>query len=66
MHYVQKYNRFEKRLRNISFNLSSCFRDVSVDGIVAVGEGRPLTRMVSFNNLNITISYRIKISFVNF
>ncbi|XP_034076079.1 40S ribosomal protein S11-like [Gymnodraco acuticeps] len=38
LHYIRKYNRFEKRHKNISVHLSPCFRDVSVGDNVTVGE----------------------------
>uniref|UniRef100_A0A8D2ZYN2 Small ribosomal subunit protein uS17 n=1 Tax=Scophthalmus maximus TaxID=52904 RepID=A0A8D2ZYN2_SCOMX len=44
LHYIRKYNRFEKRHKNISVHLSPCFRDVSVGDIVTVGECRPLSK----------------------
>ena len=30
LHYVKKYNRFQKRHKNMSVHMSPCFRDVSV------------------------------------
>merc|ERR1719378_836937 len=42
LHYIRKYNRFEKRHKNLSVHLSPCFRDVTVGDIVTVGECRPL------------------------
>ncbi|KAK2589229.1 hypothetical protein KPH14_002031 [Odynerus spinipes] len=30
LHYIRKYNRFEKRHRNMSVHLSPCFRDVEI------------------------------------
>ena len=40
LHYVKKYNRFEKRHRNMSVHLSPCFRDVTIGDVVTVGECR--------------------------
>ena len=40
LHYVKKYNRFEKRHKNISVHLSPCFRDTQVGDVVTVGECR--------------------------
>ena len=40
LHYVKKYNRFEKRHKNMSVHLSPCFRDVQVGDVVTVGECR--------------------------
>ena len=40
LHYVKKYNRFEKRHKNMSVHLSPCFRDVQVGDVLTVGECR--------------------------
>ncbi len=40
LHYVQKYNRFEKRHKNVSCHLSPAFRDVSPGDVAIVGECR--------------------------
>ena len=40
LHYVKKYNRFEKRHKNMSVHLSPCFRDTQVGDVVTVGECR--------------------------
>ena len=40
LHYVKKYNRFEKRHKNMSVHLSPCFRDVQPGDVVTVGECR--------------------------
>uniref|UniRef100_A0A1I8F4E9 Small ribosomal subunit protein uS17 n=1 Tax=Macrostomum lignano TaxID=282301 RepID=A0A1I8F4E9_9PLAT len=47
--FVQKYQRYEKRHKNMSVHLSPCFRDVELGDIVTVGECRPLSKTVSFN-----------------
>uniref|UniRef100_A0A8P0PP54 Small ribosomal subunit protein uS17 n=1 Tax=Canis lupus familiaris TaxID=9615 RepID=A0A8P0PP54_CANLF len=44
LHYIRKYNRFEKRHKNMSVHLSPCFRDVQIGDIVTVGECRPLSK----------------------
>ncbi|VVC98337.1 unnamed protein product [Leptidea sinapis] len=44
LHYLPKYNRFEKRYRNMSVHLSPCFRDVEMGDIVTIGECRPLSK----------------------
>ena len=54
LHYIKKYNRFEKRHKNLSVHLSPCFRDVGVGDIVTVGECRPLSKTVRFNVLKVT------------
>ena len=52
LHYVTKYNRFEKRHRNISVHCSPCFR-VKEGDIVEIGECRPLSKTVRFNVLKV-------------
>ncbi|KAJ3601404.1 hypothetical protein NHX12_032372 [Muraenolepis orangiensis] len=54
LHYIRKYNRFEKRHKNMSVHLSPAFRDVTVGDIVTVGEFRPLSKTVRFNVLKVT------------
>ena len=49
LHYIKKYNRFEKRHKNLSAHLSPCFRDVELGDIVVVGQCRPLSKTVRFN-----------------
>merc|ERR1712113_38184 len=51
--YVRKYNRYEKRHKNLSVHLSPCFRDVNVGDTVTVGECRPLSKTVSFNVIKV-------------
>ncbi|CAF1028510.1 unnamed protein product, partial [Didymodactylos carnosus] len=53
LHYVRKYNRFEKRHKNMSVHLSPCFRDVSIGDVVTIGECRPLSKTVRFNVLKV-------------
>ena len=50
-HYVKKYNRFEKRHRNIPVHISPCF-SVREGDIVTVGQCRPLSKTVRFNVLD--------------
>merc|ERR1712083_200117 len=66
LHYVKKYNRFEKRHKNVSIHLSPCFRDVQVGDIATVGECRPLSKTVKFNTLKITGASKVKKSFAKF
>lgn len=54
LHHVKKYNRFEKRHKNLSVHLSPCFRDVSVGDTVTVGQCRPLSKTVRFNVLKVS------------
>ena len=66
LHYVKKYNRFEKRHKNVSVHLSPCFRDVSVGDVATVGECRPLSKTVKFNTLKVTRGAGTKKSFKKF
>merc|ERR1711939_210587 len=52
LHYVKKYNRFEKRHKNVSAHCSPCFR-VNEGDIVTVGQCRPLCKTVRFNVLKV-------------
>ncbi|XP_034246542.1 40S ribosomal protein S11 [Thrips palmi] len=66
LHYVRKYNRFEKRHKNMSVHLSPCFRDVSIGDVVTVGECRPLSKTVRFNVLKVSKGAGSKKSFQKF
>merc|ERR1712223_668882 len=66
LHYVKKYNRFEKRHRNMSVHLSPCFRDVQVGDVATVGECRPLSKTVKFNTLKVTKGQASKKAFAKF
>ncbi|XP_071542787.1 small ribosomal subunit protein uS17 isoform X1 [Panulirus ornatus] len=66
LHYVKKYNRFEKRHRNMSVHLSPCFRDVKPGDIVTVGECRPLSKTVRFNVLKVSKAPGTKKQFQKF
>merc|ERR1712137_145638 len=50
LHYIRKYNRFEKRHRNISAHCSPALRVKEGDS-VTIGECRPLSKTVRFNVL---------------
>merc|ERR1712194_83547 len=52
LHFVKKYQRFEKRHRNIPVHCSPCFR-VKEGGIITVGQCRPLSKTVRFNVLKV-------------
>ncbi|MRB67754.1 30S ribosomal protein S17, partial [Bacillus thuringiensis] len=54
LHYLRKYNRFEKRHKNMSVHLSPCFRDVNLGDVAIVGECRPLSKTVRFNVIKVT------------
>ena len=50
LHYIKKYNRFEKRHKNTPIHVSPCFRVKPGDEILA-GQCRPLSKTVRFNML---------------
>lgn len=52
LHYIPKYNRYEKRHKNLAAHVSPAFR-VSEGDIVTVGQCRPLSKTVRFNVLRV-------------
>lgn len=66
LHYIRKYNRFEKRHKNMSVHLSPCFRDVHPGDVVTVGECRPLSKTVRFNVVKVAKSNSDKKGFSKF
>jgi len=48
LHYVPKYNRFEKRHKNIPAHCSPCFTLKEGD-VVTIGQCRPLSKTIRFN-----------------
>ena len=52
LHYVKKYNRFEKRHRNIPVHISPCFK-VKEGDVVIAGQCRPLSKTIRFNCLRV-------------
>ena len=52
LHYVRKYNRYEKRHTNLAAHVSPAFRVKEGDS-VTVGECRPLSKTVRFNVLKV-------------
>ncbi|CAF0987967.1 unnamed protein product [Rotaria sp. Silwood1] len=66
LHYVRKYNRFEKRHKNMSVHLSPCFRDVQIGDVVTIGECRPLSKTVRFNVLKVAKAAGSKKQFQKF
>ena len=52
LHYIKKYNRYEKRHKNISAHLSPAFRCKEGDTVI-VGQCRPLSKTVRFNVLKV-------------
>jgi small subunit ribosomal protein S11e len=53
LHYVPKYNRYEKRHKNFPAHLSPCFIGVKVGDVVTCGECRPLSKTIRFNVLQV-------------
>merc|ERR1712194_939794 len=52
LHYIKKFQRFEKRHSNLAAHCSPCFEPVIGD-IVTVGQCRPLSKTVRFNVLKV-------------
>jgi len=52
LHFVRKYNRFEKRHTNIPAHCSPCFTLKEGD-VVTIGECRPLSKTIRFNVLQV-------------
>merc|ERR1712159_562855 len=52
LHYIKKYNRFEKRHKNTTVNVSPAFRLKQGDEILA-GQCRPISKTVRFNVLKV-------------
>ncbi|CAP94845.1 hypothetical protein N7519_002104 [Penicillium mononematosum] len=52
LHYVPKYNRYERRHKNLSAHVSPAFR-VEEGDMVTVGQCRPLSKTVRFNVLKV-------------
>jgi len=52
LHYIKKYQRYEKRHTNISAHISPCFRCHEGDH-VTIGQCRPLSKTVRFNVLRV-------------
>ena len=52
LHYIPKYNRYEKRHKNLAAHISPAFR-VDVGDTVIVGQCRPLSKTVRFNVLRV-------------
>ena len=50
LHFIRKYQRYEKRHTNISAHISPCFRCNDGDKVV-VGPSRPLSKTVRYNTL---------------
>jgi len=53
LHYIKKYNRFEKRHKNLSAHCSPAFPRVKEGDTVTVGQCRPLSKTVRFNVIKV-------------
>ncbi|OIR58247.1 MAG: 40S ribosomal protein S11 [Amphiamblys sp. WSBS2006] len=65
LHYIRKYNRYEKRHKNVSAHLSPAFDHVEIGDVVTIGECRPLSKTVRFNVVKIS-SQKKKSAFSKF
>ena len=53
LHYIKKYNRFEKRHKNIAAHCSPAVPRVKEGDVVTVGQCRPLSKTVRFNVIKV-------------
>jgi small subunit ribosomal protein S11e len=53
LHYIKKYNRFEKRHHNLPAHLSPAFTRIRSGDVVTVGQCRPLSKTVKFNVIRV-------------
>ncbi|KAN0008892.1 hypothetical protein ACTFIV_011175 [Dictyostelium citrinum] len=65
LHYIKKYNRFEKRHSNIPAHVSPAF-NVKEGDSVTIGQCRPLSKTVKFNVIKHDISAASKKQFKAF
>ncbi|KAI9016021.1 ribosomal protein S17-domain-containing protein [Hyaloraphidium curvatum] len=54
LHFVRKYDRYEKRHKNVAAHLSPAFIGVEEGDSVTVGQCRPLSKTVRFNVLKVS------------
>ena len=69
LHYIKKYNRFEKRHKNLAAHCSPAFPRVKEGDVVTVGQCRPLSKTVKFNVLKLDVkrnSGNVKKQFILF
>ncbi|EPX71479.1 40S ribosomal protein S11 [Schizosaccharomyces octosporus yFS286] len=52
LHFIPKYNRYEKRHKNVAAHVSPAFR-INEGDVVTVGQCRPLSKTVRFNVLRV-------------
>ncbi|KAJ4460954.1 putative 40S ribosomal protein S11 [Paratrimastix pyriformis] len=65
LHFIHKYNRYEKRHRNIPVHCSPCFSVEEGDQVI-IGQCRPLSKTVRFNVLKVMKSSENKKMFNKF
>ncbi|KAJ3054072.1 ribosomal 40S subunit protein S11A [Rhizophlyctis rosea] len=53
LHFIKKYNRYEKRHKNLAAHLSPAFIGVEAGDVVTVGQCRPISKTVRFNVLKV-------------
>ncbi|KAI8838404.1 40S ribosomal protein S11 [Chytridium lagenaria] len=53
LHYIPKYNRYEKRHKNLAAHVSPAFIGVEAGDVVTVGQCRPISKTVRFNVLKV-------------
>merc|ERR1711934_260769 len=52
LHYITKYQRYEKRHKMISVHCSPCFR-LNMGDLITFGQNRPISKTVRFNVLRV-------------
>merc|ERR1719217_618061 len=52
LHFLTKYNRYEKRHKNVPAHCSPCFR-LNDGDVVSIGQCRPLSKTIRFNVLSV-------------
>ncbi|CCH62241.1 hypothetical protein TBLA_0G03040 [Henningerozyma blattae CBS 6284] len=65
LHYIPKYNRFEKRHKNVPVHVSPAFR-VEVGDIVTAGQCRPISKTVRFNVVKVASGAKSNKKFTKF
>jgi len=53
LHFIKKYNRFEKRHHNLPAHMSPAFARTRMGDVVTVGQCRPISKTVRFNVLRV-------------
>jgi len=65
LHFIKKYQRYEKRHSNVAAHVSPCFR-VNDGDTVFIGQCRPLSKTVRFNVLRVIPAGATKKGFASF